>query len=247
MAKTYTRQQLKITPDWRSCVFALLLLPVLLSLGFWQLDRAEEKSRLKELYRLRQESPPLVLTGLEVEQELQYQPVVLKGHYLNDIQMFVDNSMHKGKFGYEVVTPFQLLGSEQLLMINRGWIEGDKSRRTLPPVEPVDGEVSLTGELYQSPGKPFALGEQSVQPWPRVLQYLDMKALAEELQANIFPYTVRLKMGSPGAYQDNWLVVNVQPEKHTAYAFQWFAMATALVVIVLLLNTNIITLLKRKE
>jgi cytochrome oxidase assembly protein ShyY1 len=231
-------------------LFALLLLPVLVPLGFWQLDRAAEKAALNTLYQQREKSQALALDSLDAgtaKSELQYQPVTLQGHYLNDIQLLLDNRMFQGQFGYEIITAFQLAGSERLVLVNRGWLAGDKSRRSLPEVPVISGPQLLQGEIHVSLGQPLLLGEQTAGPWPRVVQFLDMQALTAELGAKLFPYPVRIDASSPSAFQPNWMVVNMQPEKHHAYAFQWFAMAAAVVIIVLVTNTNIVSWLKRKR
>ncbi len=239
---------LRLTPDWRSSVFALLMLPVLLSLGFWQVERAQEKRQLKMLYQQRQAAGPVTIESLSAGQDMSYQAVILRGRFDNDRQLFLDNRIHQGRFGYEIITPFQLQGSEQWVLVNRGWLAGDVSRRTLPVAVAVEGVVSLFAEVYVPLGMPVTLGEPSVEKnWPRVVQNLQLATLAEEFKQPLFPYSVRLKAGSVGGFKPNWLVVNVQPEKHQAYAFQWFSMAAAVVIIVLLTNTNIVAWLKYKR
>ena len=246
MPQTDNQQGFKITPDWRSCLFALLMMPLLVSLGFWQLSRAEEKAELNALYQGRQLAGSMEYIELPADVDLSYQPVTLRGRYLNAKLVYLDNRINQGRFGYEIITPFQLQGSLQRVLVNRGWLAGDSGRRTLPFVAAVEGIVTLSGDVHVSLGKPLSLGEQPKTGWPRVVQHLDIEALNDEIEGDVFPHSVRLKEGSPGAYQANWVVVNVQPEKHQAYAFQWFAMAAAVCVIVLVLNTNIVSLLRRK-
>lgn len=246
MPQTDNQQGFKITADWRSCLFAVLVLPLLFSLGFWQLSRAAEKAELNALYEGRQLAGSQEYIELPTDVDLSYQPVTLRGRYLNEKRVYLDNRINQGRFGYEIITPFQLQGSLQRVLVNRGWVAGDSGRRTLPSVAAIEGIVSLSGNVHVSLGKPFTLGEQSVAGWPKVVQYLDIEALSDEIEGDVYPHSIRLKEGAPGAYRANWVVVNMQPEKHQAYAFQWFAMAAAVLVIVLVLNTNIVTLLKRK-
>jgi cytochrome oxidase assembly protein ShyY1 len=61
----------------------------------------------------------------------------------------------------------------------------------------------------------------------------------------MLPTSLRLEGGSVGALQTERLIVNVSPAKHTGYAVQWFAMAVALGIIFIFLNTNLAVLLKR--
>jgi surfeit locus 1 family protein len=62
---------------------------------------------------------------------------------------------------------------------------------------------------------------------------LDIDALAETSGATYYPYVVRLRPGSATAFNSYWQDINIQPEKHTAYAVQWFAMALALLMLYL--------------
>lgn len=63
----------------------------------------------------------------------------------------------------------------------------------------------------------------------------------------MLPVSLRLDESSTGAFQTERLVVNVTPAKHTGYAVQWFAMALALGIIFIFLNTNLAELLKRRK
>ncbi len=236
----------KFTFDWRVTALAVLLLPLLLSLGFWQLDRAEEKRQLQALFKQRQERGPLPIDELDPAQDLRYQPVSLRGEFLSGRQLLLDNRIHQGQFGYEVVTPLQLADGERIVLVNRGWVSGDPARRSLPAVATVDGVQMLSGDIHVPQGELMQLGEATAGGWPRVVQSIDVEALAPLFERPLFPYTVRLHAGEPGSLQPSWQVVNVQPAKHTGYAVQWFAMSAALVVIVVLANTNLWSLLKRR-
>ena len=65
-------------------------------------------------------------------------------------------------------------------------------------------------------------------PW--VLQDIDIERIAAKLETQFAPYTIRLAPGSTGLEQANWQTVNMLPQKHRAYAVQWFAMLLALII-----------------
>lgn len=226
---------------------AILLFPLLVSLGFWQLERAQEKRDLQQLVAGRQLAAAVPIAQLWDERDLHYQRVKLRGEFVNDKSVYLDNRIYQKRFGYEIVSPFKLHDSERLVWVNRGWIEGDKSRRTLPEPDAVTGIVALEAEVYIPKGALMRLGDEMITSWPKVLQSIDIASLGEEFNEDIFPYIVRLKAGSPGLLQANWMVVNIQPEKHTGYAFQWFAMSFTLIVIGLLANTNAWMLFKTRN
>ena len=239
-------KRLQFTFDWRASLLVLLLLPVVTSLGFWQLSRAEEKRQMLALFEDRQARGPVAIEQSDADADLRYQPVALRGRFLNDQNLLLDNRIYQRRFGYEIITPFLLADSQQLVLVNRGWLQGDVARRALPEVAAVTGTVELGGEIYVPQGEVMLLAEDRSSGWPRVVQAVNIEQLQKEFKQPLFPYTVRLQAASPGALQPNWLVVNLQPEKHTGYAVQWFSMGIALLIIALLANTNIWRLLKRE-
>ncbi len=243
----FQNNRLRFIPNWRASVLVLLLLPLLLSLGFWQLDRAEEKRQLQALFTERQANGPVWIEQLFGKDDLQYQPVRLRGEFINEKALLLDNRIYQGRFGYEIITPFKLAASNSVVLVNRGWLLGDSSRRRLPTINPVNGVVELTGEVYVPQGEMLVLAEERSTGWPRVVQSVNIDALKEEFEWPVFQYSVRLNGASPGLYQPNWVVVNLQPEKHTGYAVQWFAMSATLLLIAFLANSNCWALIKGRK
>lgn len=239
---------LLFTPEWRSIGLALVLLPFLLALGFWQLERAEEKTLLQAQFDTRERQGPVDIEELFDRQDLRYQPVRLTGEFVHQYTIYLDNRIHKQQFGYEVITLFKLRDLDYGVFVNRGWVAGDRSRRSLPVIEKLDGIVNLVGEVHVPQGEMLTLGkEDSTAAWPRVMQTIKVSELESEFSGPLFPYTIRLAKGSPAAFEENWVVVNLSPAKHTGYAVQWFSMGVALVLWLLVANTNIITLIKTKK
>ncbi|HKK23642.1 MAG TPA: SURF1 family protein [Pseudohaliea sp.] len=243
---------LELDLEWRTTLLVLLLLPVLVTLGFWQLDREAEKRQLLARFEARQAQAPERLSPALGQREpaaLAYLPVRLQGRYLAGRYLLLDNRIQGGRFGYEAVALFALVDGSYAL-VNRGWVPGDPARRSLPAPDAPAGVVSLTGQLYVPPDPPYLLGEQSqaVDDWPRVVQALEMEplaaALADDLAAPVFPFSVRLDANAPGALAVDWPVVNVSPAKHRGYAVQWFTMAAVLGLFFVLRSSNLWALLR---
>lgn len=247
MPESVVKKALRFTPDIKATALGLLLLPGLIALGFWQLDRAEEKRQLNLLFEKKQHSPALPLQSLVVNDDLRYQPVIVSGHFVPEKNYLLDNKMYKGRVGYELISVFQPQQSDSWLLINRGWIAGDPSRQKLPKIAPLTSTLQLKGEVYVPLGEMMVLAETEESGWPRVIQQVDMARISEQLQHAVFPYTIRLDEGQPGVKQRNWPVVNIQPEKHTGYAVQWFAMAITVVLIIILANCNLWSLIRGKQ
>ncbi len=95
-----------------------------------------------------------------------------------------------------------------------------------------------------APGAPYLLAEQQLATgWPKVIQAVEMDKLVAAVGSELFPYPIRLDSGQAGALATDWQVVNVSPEKHHAYAVQWFTMAAVLSVFYLLRCSNLWQLL----
>lgn len=241
--------------EWRTTLFTALLLPLLVWLGFWQLDRAEQKSELAAVWDNRQSQPAIPLDALwsAAADELAYRPVMVTGQFDPQHYLLLDNRIQQGKFGYEVVAVFNLQGAgDRRVLVNRGWLAGDAARRELPKVSQPDGLQTLTGTLYVAPGDPYLLGEQALSgEWPLVLQALEMDklgpALASRLGGEFYRHSLRLEENDAAALVANWPVVNVSSAKHNGYAVQWFSMAAALLLLFVLRSSNLWRVLRPRS
>ena len=230
--------------DWKSVLAIALIFPILLSLGFWQLRRADEKATLLADFEQRRNLPPVAISGVTDYQN--YLPVAANGEFDPQRYWLLDNRISHGRFGYEIMAVFTLTDGRELL-VNRGWLAGDPSRQTLPTVAIPSGQVRIQGELYRNTEKAFSLGAEPVTKlWPRRQQWLDLDDLVSEFPA-LLPTTLRLADNSIGALQIERMVVNVTPAKHTGYAVQWFAMAVALGLIFIFRNSNVGEVLRRRK
>jgi cytochrome oxidase assembly protein ShyY1 len=222
---------MQFQPGWKLSVFFLMLLPCLLGLGVWQLQRAEEKHEILSTIAQRRSELPISMEQLLQRQQPAFSQVQLRGHYLDDKLVLMDNKIYQGQFGYEVIMPFRERNGG-LLLVSRGWVNGSLDRNQLPVVEPVAGAIELLGEVYVPLGEAFTLGSTELPDgWPKRIQSLDVAALSAAMNATLYPYVIRLRESSVNAFVPHWQDVNMQPQKHTAYAVQWFAMAAALVVL----------------
>jgi surfeit locus 1 family protein len=242
--------EFRFDAEWRITLFTAVLVPLMIGLGFWQLQRAEEKAALAMAFEERQEQPPTPLSALwdKPGESLAYTPVRLSGQFVPDAYFLLDNQMRGGQFGYEVLGVLRLSGTdggtEGSVLVNRGWIAGDAARQSLPVVPAVEGPVDITGYVYVAPGAPYLLAEQHLDAaWPKRIQAVEMEKLAPAMAAlqagKVFPYPVRIAAGARGALAADWQIVNMSPQKHQAYAVQWFTMAAVLMVFYLLRCSNL--------
>lgn len=225
--------KLVFKPNWKVAAFVALFLPLFISLGFWQLGRAEEKRDLLAAAEQRALQPPVALSALPEPEA--YRPVIIRGEFDPQRYWLVDNHVRQSRLGYEIISVFVLAASEaegpREVLVNRGWLAGDPSRRALPVVASPSGELSLFGRLAADHGVGYVLPEQQSDSWPRLVQRLDIAAVRAELGEDLYPLSVALEPGQTGAFAVEQQLVNMPAQKHTAYAVQWFAMAVALALL----------------
>ncbi len=234
---------LKWQLDWKSALAIALILPLLLSLGFWQLRRADEKAGLlSQAQTLRAAAPVDVATLQDLEN---YRPVFARGVFDTERYWLLDNRIFQGRFGYEIIALLKLEGGGELL-VDRGWVEGSHDRSVLPAVSFPSGTVLLKGELYRGVGKNYSAGAEVESRWPRRVQWLEIAPLLEEFPG-LLSSMLRLDASDSAAFSVKRMTVNISPEKHIGYAVQWFAMAMVLAVIFIVRNSNVLLVLRNRK
>ena len=227
----------RFRPGIAPTLVVLALLPVLVFLGFWQLGRGEQKRVLLDSYAERQVAAPVTVGQLLTLDGPAFRRVQLRGHLDGQHSLLLDNRVRDGKVGVELLQPFQDQASGQWLLLNRGWLPWP-SRQTPPVFTTPDQILDVQAWVYESPGTPFQLhADPSDAPWPRLVTAVMPDKLWAELGREGFADEVRIAPG-PAAYQADWPLIStgMGPEKHTAYAVQWFAMALALLGLYLYLG-----------
>lgn len=87
-------------------LLVMLLMPLLISLGFWQLSRYEQKLGLEQMLKERLVMPPLRYSDANAYVDPMYLPVTVKGRFDSDRYFFRDNQVYAGQVGYELLMPF---------------------------------------------------------------------------------------------------------------------------------------------
>ncbi|MGH1485543.1 MAG: SURF1 family protein [Cellvibrionaceae bacterium] len=225
-----------IKNHWKMTLFVLFFLPLLLHLGFWQLDRAEEKRQLLAVYQQQGELPAIPLAAFmksTKNKKHTYQKVIVDGVYDTEKYWLLDNRSRGGRAGYEVLMP--LRSDQGLVLVNRGWIEALPRRDQLPLIESPVKQVTIEGYLHPFPANAVIDHSESdlAIEWPKRVLQLDKDSVQHILQTDIYPLLVRIDDNMPGTLITEWSVINTKPEKHHGYAVQWFAMAIALLALYL--------------
>jgi len=214
-----------------------LLLPLLLTLGFWQLSRAEEKRLLLAEYEAIRQAPPITAAELFAQAApKEGQAVLLRGQFDDKRSLLLDNRTRAGRVGLELLQPFQDKDSKLWLLVNRGWLPWPDRRK--PPVftTPV-GEQQLIARVYLRKKSWFQRANTRSDEWPQLIIEVEPQNLWQTLERDGLPWQLRLQDGA-AAYVTDWQVINMPPAKHTGYAVQWFALAATLVGLYLYLGRH---------
>ena len=147
-------------------LFALLALSLVcggIELGNWQLRRAAQKEALQAELDAKAKLPPLeqdAFLALEDARQAMHQTVHLRGLWLTPQTVYLDNRQMHGVPGFYVLTPFALLGTEQTILVQRGWIQRNfESREALQPVETPPGLVDIVATVAPPPAHLMELGK----------------------------------------------------------------------------------------
>lgn len=224
-------------------LLVLCLLPVLVSLGVWQLGRSQEKQLMLDQQALRADQKKLLLT-IDSEDDpdsLRYRRVTVAGAYDTKHQFLLDNQIVAGRAGYYVMTPFILAGLGKAVLVNRGWVPLPRERSDLPVIKIKQNESSIKGRINNFPVVGIKLPgvEIPAEGWPSVIQLVEPEILAEKLGYPLFGFQVELDNQQANGYWRDWKTrVLITPEKHFAYAVQWFGLAITLLVLFIWFSSN---------
>lgn len=228
-------------PSLASSLVTLLILPLLVYLGVWQLSRWEEKKILQQTVEQRLLAAPRPFSQPVINDIPRFSRITVTGSFLNDHQILLDNQMYKGQAGYHVYTPFLPTGETKLLLINRGWIPLGSTRKDLPKIAPVVGTVTLTGIINQ-PTSGLQLDNPTPKPaitWPFVAQSIDFAALSSLLNRACFPFILQLTEENPTVgFIPAPISQGISANRHLGYAVQWFTMAVVAGFYYLVINSR---------
>ncbi|RFO98294.1 transmembrane cytochrome oxidase [Rhodoferax lacus] len=204
------------------------------SLGQWQLNRAAQKESLQasmDAQSSKHRVDAALLLATADPTTLVHQHALLRGQWLADQTVYLDNRQMHAKVGFFAVTPLALEGSGHVILVQRGWVQRNfEERDKVPAIETPSGNVTVEGRIAPPPGKLFELGTPSQ---GAIRQNLDLSQMQAQLQAHMLPVLL-VQTGAPseGLLRD-WPAVNLGVEKHYGYALQWFGMATLMALLYL--------------
>jgi surfeit locus 1 family protein len=221
----------RFRPGWALTVVMLVLGAVFLRLGFWQLDRAEQKRVHWEAMQQDAALPAGDWTG-EVAQLHEARQIRVRGVWQPELGFWLDNRNHAGKPGMQRID-FLLLESGALLAVNRGWQmhRPDRALPAQPPKLPdvqANADAALLGQVHIPEGQGFKLGDATA---GALRLYLDLAALDAQLPQTVLPVVLWQLNETDEGLLRAWPQPKPEEGMHLAYAVQWFGFAAALVLL----------------
>ena len=219
-------------------LLTIVLIALLISLGRWQLRRADEKRALFDSFAAGADATRMIDLGTPPLRR--YQHIEALGHYDQSRQVLIDNMVHAERAGYFVITPFALTGGGWIL-VNRGWVPLGASRAERPAIAVAGNTRRLRGRADNMPSPGIQLGAKAelAPPYPVVAAFPSRSEIARLLHEPSWTSSsdlVLLDPGEPDGYVRDWSAPGFPPMRHIAYAVQWFALALTLLVIYFVTN-----------
>jgi len=215
---------------WQAIIIWLVCITVVttcLGLSYWQFSRAKEKQlQLDEFSQVE-------LTSFEFIQALQNrsieglhgQAVSLMGRLEQQYTWFLDNRIVDGRVGVDVISLFKVAGLKKYLLVNLGFIP--LQGRGQPETLFFDEIQNLNLVVKSRHLEHFTLAKSALESHSKRLQFIDHLYLSNLTGKDIYPAIFYQLPDSAVIAEPHYQPVVMSPEKHHAYALQWFLIAVA--------------------
>ncbi len=224
-------------------IAALAGVAALLSLGFWQLQRLQWKEGLIARVEAGLDAPPVPAPRpsdwptLDVG-DAEYQPVSVTGHFLNDDEIFANETLtepqgERGGFGFFVMTPFET-DEGWIVYVNRGFVPREFKAPDTRVGGEIEGATAVAGPLrvprrraWFMPGDDVA-GNEWFSRDPAL--YAEAQGLPRE---RVAPYYIdaRFDPALPNGLPQGGETIIDLPNNHLGYAITWFGLAAGLAAV----------------
>ena len=212
-------------------ILILATMAFLVSLGFWQLDRADQKRTIEASIQKANTGVVELIVNQNELLNKEYYEVRLQGSYVSDKQFIYDNQIVDQASGYYVLTPFVLTGQSNAIMINRGFIPWNGRRNQLADIAvdyaPREIKIQVSRPIKRIELKTSDISNQ----FPVLIQAIDFDVIEEISSTSFVDVIGLLDPSSDDGFVRKWEPYTGSIEKHIGYAIQWFLMALVLGII----------------
>jgi surfeit locus 1 family protein len=213
---------------------AAAVVALTVSLGNWQLRRADEKDALQQGRDAALALAPVALTGTVSDAAaLDGRRVAVEGVFDAARTVLLDNRTRNGVAGFHVLAPVRLAqpadAAPRHVLVLRGWIARDLADRTrLPALRTPEGPVRIEGLALAALPQPIVLGDTSGgTDDSRIWQRFGFEAYGRWSGLSVLPVLVRQTSELDDGLARDWVQPGGGVDRHRGYAFQWYALAVA--------------------
>lgn len=228
--------RLRFRPTLVPTVMVVAMLPVLIGLGVWQLQRLDWKADLIARIEARVAASPVAMpASIDDPAAWDYRRVRVHGRFLPRSALILLNRTHDGRPGGHLVAAFERTDTGTAdgpavgppILIDRGWVPDTTAAVTAWPVP--DGDVFVEGILRTPP--PPGWFQPDNDPIAQQWYWLDLPAMADALGVAPAPPMILEAAGGDGPPPIGDQTRLALPNDHLQYALTWFGLAAVLIAI----------------
>jgi surfeit locus 1 family protein len=210
-------------------VAALVAIALTLALGNWQSRRAEEKLALGRELDAAAQHAVLALPPVPVDaHRFEFSRVSVRGEYSARHSILLDNKVLRGVAGYQVLTPLKIAGGDMYVLVNRGWVAAGARRDSLPQFQTPAGTETVEGIAVVPGSHILELGAKTEEGI--VWQNLVLARYAKLSGLKLQPVVLQQTSDSADGFVRAWERPDTGADRHRGYAFQWYALATTILI-----------------
>lgn len=207
----------------RLSLVALLILTCL-GMASLQLWRAETRGERFEREQAALVSVPITLSAHQGEREKLLDKVAMvRGSWIPEKTLFLDNKIYRSRAGYHVLTPLQLLNGKAVVLVNRGWIAAPRLRSDMPTVLTPGGEIEIAGLTRGFETRTFEL--QKTLPQGSVWQHVREIEYRQSSGLEALPVILLQTSDSGDGLIRDWGSPENPAKRHYGYAAMWTVFA----------------------
>ena len=191
--------------------------------GNWQRDRMHAKEAERAQLDRAAALPALPLPHVDDWAGWRHRSVVATGTWRPAAQLLVDNRVHAGRAGFDVVTPLAL-DDGRIVLVDRGWIAAGAGATRVPDVAAPSGRAVVRGRIALPPARYVELDGSGVAG--NVWQNLDPRRIAAATGLALVPIVLEQEAAAAAdGLVRQWPAPDAGVDTHRIYMWQWYAFA----------------------